>query len=269
MPSEWALPALKAAYENREAISAGWRKVLDRLRGPQNRIAFVGPGGVGKTVLLDHLTGRAFAKGYEPPGTSRKAERGAARAAGNRLAITVAPGQYGQKIDAFNDAFAPERPVDGVVFVTAHGFTTVLDQTAMKSNIEEGYDSIEKWRGLQFREDRQYLELVLNLMASAHRKSGKPQWMLVAVSKCDLFQSEIEAAEKYYSPYFHSPFSDILRKFRNDVGRNYFEWNAAPVCAWLEAFEWGQERVAPGLDLAARNHYLAKMTQRMGELCRA
>lgn len=269
MTVEWLIPAAKEAYKNREVALNTWEKLVTKLLGPKYRIAFVGPGGIGKTVLLDHMTGSAFKGGYEAPGQSRKAEDGTAKTNGNRLAVVVAPGQKsGPQIEVYNNIFDPENPVDGVVFVAGNGFVTTRDEHAMEANIGRGYDTVEKWRELSLAAELEVLEELCGLVRASKQKSRKPKWILVAVTKADLFYGEIQEARRYYSPHLESEFSHKLNRLRDSVGHDNLSWDATPVCSMLDDFVWGEETVESELSIEERDHYLSQFVTLLGGFCR-
>ena len=268
MAIEWLLPVAKEAYAHREVASSTWDKVVGKLFGPKTRLAFVGPEGTGKSVLLDHLTGTAMKRGYSRPAKSRKPESGKLKSQGNRLAITVSPGAGGPKVDTFNEVFGRANPVDGVVFVAGYGLKTLRDENAKQTNINLGYTTIEEWRKLNWKGELEYLTDLCATIEASHAESRRPRWLLVASTKADLYYREIEKVEAYYSPYKDSEFANILNELKLDVGRNNFEWDALPVCSMLESFHWGNDVLPSQLDSDERDHYLAQMTRRLGELCR-
>ena len=267
MPIEWILPAIEL-YKERHTLASGWDRVIAAIFGAKARVAIVGPGGVGKSVLLDHVTGDAFKAGYTKPAKSRRAELGKAKADGQRLAMVVVPGQGGPELDTMNEVLSPEKPVDGVMFVVGNGFITLRDERAKQVNIERGYDTIDKWRKLQIEAELRDLRETLGLMRAAQAKSRKPKWMMVCVTKVDLMQDELTEIEAYYSPHGDSEFSQEINTFTDQVGSDNFEWDAAPVCSILEPFEWGEDVRDSNLDAAARDHYISQMVDRVGEMCR-
>lgn len=269
----WIAKLLKEVYDNREHGMGLWDKALAKVLGPSYRIAFVGPGGIGKTVLLDHMTGKALKKGYKPPeAQSRNAETGGVKAKGRRLAFTVAPGQdAGPKFDTYERIFDPAKPVNGVVFVAGFGFETIRSDYSVAVERESlGRNTLETFRAAKLAEELSVLDEVLLRMRPALRASNPrcPAWMLVASTKADLYQNEIAEAEAYYAPHKDSDFTARIREFACQVGTDNFEWDTVPVASWLEDFEWAGERVQSTLTKAERDAYIGQMITRIGDLCR-
>ncbi len=268
MAIDWILPALKEAYKHKDAAFNTWDAMLSALLGPKSKIAFVGHGGIGKSVLLDYVSGKANKKDYKLPARSTTADRGGAKSEGYRLAITVSPGQGGPKVDSFNKIFDPQNAVDGIVFVAGSGYVTLRDEDSMEAMITKGFDSIAKWRGLNIREELEYLKDVCTHIRATKKKTRDIKWMLCAVTKADLFYDEITDVQKYYSPHSDSDFSSCLHELTMQVGSDNFEWDALPVCSHLENFPWGTSVQESRLGDEERDHYLAQFITRLGELSR-
>lgn len=266
--AKWVLPASKELYKNRHEIMSSWDKIISKIFGAKTSVAFVGPGGIGKTVLLDHITGKAYEPEYKAPGQSRRQESGKAKAEENRLAIIVSPGQGGPQIDSFSKIFHEERAVDGVVFVAGNGLVTLRRDDAVRQNIASGFDTICKWKLKNIQAELEYLKEVAAHIRNSSKKSRKPKWMIVAVTKLDLLFDNLSDVEEYYSPHGTSEFSEILNNLVVALGTDNFEWDAMPVCSALDDFSWGDEVVSSQLGEKERDHYLSQMVEKLGEMCR-
>jgi predicted ATPase len=118
----WAIPTAKTAAElawrNRNRIAEAWTNITRTLRGRKSDIAFTGAFGTGKSVLLDHLSGKAFDPAYTVPEESL--EREIAKVAqpyqvSRALRVTVLRGQETRRLTAVNEVFHGPRPADGLV----------------------------------------------------------------------------------------------------------------------------------------------------------
>ena len=265
---DWVLPTAKALYKSRHDIMSAGETFIAKLLGPKNSVAFVGPGGVGKTVLWDHITGAAYKPDYKKPGKSSRQEKGKAKVGDNQLAIVVAPGQGGPQVDSFEKIFDPKKGVDGIVFVAGNGLTTLHENEIIKHYIQEGFDTIEKWRDLNRKSELQSLKEVASNIRKSNNKAKKPKWMLVAATKVDLLPGQIEQIKEYYSPYGTSEFSQTLNELVLALGKDNFECDAIPVCSALDNFVWGTEHIPSQLNEADRDHYLSQMVDTLGRMCR-
>lgn len=263
------LPAAQAAYEHRDKIGSAWDNFVSMLHGKKLSIAITGPGGVGKTVLLDHLTGDAFKQGYLPPDQSQKVERGALPALKKRIRLITIPGQVsGPRQEAFKDLMTDEDTVDGIIHVVANGFTTTRSDIARGSlQRDYGANSIEEYRRHQLEAELGDLKETCNFIQASHLRHHRPKWLVVAVAKLDLYYDNLGEARLYYSPFGTSDFSKMLNELRNDVGRSFFRWDAAPVCAWLENFSWNNATVECGLLPAQRDHFVAGFIKKIQSFC--
>ncbi|WP_417825009.1 hypothetical protein [Thalassospira lucentensis] len=270
MTVEWAVPVLKEAVKNRHIVLNGWHRMVAFFLGPQSSIAVVGQGGIGKSVLVDHITGKAFKPNYKLPPKSRKIEKGLTKSQENRLALTVAPGQGGPQVDAFNKVFSTKgKTVDGIIFVAGNGLVSLRQEASIERYIKENNYDLDTFRREQLKDELDYLKQITNQVRMAQSRERKPRWLMVAVTKVDLYHSDLPAAEKYYSPHGDSQFSRALNKLKALVGADNFEWDSAPVCSALEDFVWGEETLKSDIDDIHRDHYLAQMIQRIGEMCQA
>ena len=267
MSASWLLPGVKTLYNNRQEVFNTWDRMVARVLGPKSRVAFVGPQGIGKTVLLDALVGRTLQDDYHLPHRSNRLEVGKAKSDGNRMGIVVAPGQGRPEQYAFDEIFNGKKTVDGVVFVAGAGFATLRDKTARAINVEKGITTIQQWRELQYAAELEYLQKVATRIEQSQQQAQMPKWLLIAATKIDLFYDDIAIAQQYYSPDGDSEFSKILNGLVNRVGSNNLTWDAVPVSSWLENFTWNNETQKSQLDADARNHYVASFVKKLGDMC--
>jgi len=269
MAGEWVIPIGKKLYKHREELLSIWKRTEDVLFGKKNRVAITGVVGGGKTVLLHHLTGEAYRRGYTPPYTSQHLEVSKFTAANKRLQLFVVPGQESrERIDSLRRLFASDEPVVGIIHVVPNGFVTLRGQQARNVLINDyGITNIDKLRAHFIKQELADLDETCTQIRSSISLHGRPNWMLVTVSKIDLYPDELEAAEAYYSPHAQSPFTDKLTELRRRVGTDSFRWDVLPVCTWLEDFEWNglvrQSKMSP----AQRDALVARFSRRLEQFC--
>ncbi|MER7586916.1 GTPase [Micromonospora sp. NPDC127501] len=259
-----------AAYRYREEIRSIWGKTLEKLVGKKSHIVFTGMPGVGKTVLLDHLTGRGFDPKYLPPGRSVNAERGKVNQSGNKMAITVIPGQLSQpRLEHLAQAFDTKQPVDGVVHVVCNGFAAQRDPFQVEYLRENGIDTLEKYREHHRQRELEDFAAVSNAIRVAAKKHRKAPWLLVAADKLDLYGSEAErlAARRYYGSD-GGAFFELVNTLRHRVGTDNMTYDLLPACAWIEDFEWAGEKVSPTLGNQERQGLILHLANAIYERCR-
>ena len=62
-------------------------------------------------------------------------------------------------------------------------------------------------------------------------RRDRPTWLVVAVTKADLFADDVDAAVHYYSPGSGTPFGDKLDDLRALAGGAKLSIDVLPVCA--------------------------------------
>lgn len=253
--SSWVLPVAQELYKNRKQLQSLWKSIETYMFGTKHSIAVTGLGGAGKTVLQDHLSGKAFSAKYTPPGASDRIEHARVPGENIRLDLTAIPGQttMPSRLDGLAQAFQTKQAVDGVIHVVSGGF--VSHSPAVKENsIRLGIDTIQKFVSDQIKAELDALDEVCDLVRASIRMHGKPRWIVIAVTKCDLYYNNIEAYRDYYYASKDSTFVARINKLQNQVGSDNLTWIAAPVCSWLEDFEWNGQVVNSVLNTAQRNH---------------
>lgn len=268
--SKWALPVAKEAYKNREALRSAW-KTFVKLFGRGRYLAVTGMAGAGKTVLFDHLSGKATGRDYKPPGTSEGPEKGNAKGTATRIGLITVPGQSAPARHRANDkifgAKKAKNAVDGVVHVVCNGFAATRREQAAGILVEKGYKTLAEYRKLRLQEELDDLEDTCGLIRRSIRETRKPAWLVVAVDKLDLYYDALPDAQRRYSPEGTGPFVDKLNLLSSRVGSDNFYWQASPVCGWLENFEWNGEVARSQFGDAERNHYLAQFAETLERCC--
>jgi Fe2+ transport system protein B len=267
--SAWLLPAAKEAYKNRDEIKSLWSRISTYFLGKKSSLAVTGMAGVGKTVLFDHLSAKAYKRGYKPPGRSEDEESGKVSAEGQRIGFRTIPGQSAKpRREALDHIFLGKKPVDGVIHVVANGFIEIRKQVSRQAHIKDaGLDTLEKFRAFYMKEDLKDLHETCEIIRQSFQKHRKPSWVLVAVTKADLFYGSIEQAEKHYSPEGDGEFSQRMKLLQSQIGSDNIRWEALPVCAWLEDFQWNGEQQPSLLKPDERDHYIALFAEQLERYC--
>lgn len=263
----WILPVAKEAYENREEVANTWDKLRKFFDGKETAIAVTGLPGSGKSLLCDYLTGKAYQRDYQKPGKSEKLEKGKVSTKNLTIRLATVPGQDSPpKFQALDELFDQDTPIDGVIHVVANGFTNV--RSTFGQELLTRKNALTIYRKSQFEQEIEDLSHICELIRKSIRRSGKPKWLLVAVTKIDLYYDDIETArDRYY--HGGSDFIERIQKLSNQVGSDNFVWDAFPVCSSLDDFVLGKETVVSKFKEDQRNYYIRNFLQKIKALCEA
>ena len=210
------------------ALSQAPDRASRLLRHRYPTVAVTGMTGVGKTRLADRLSRRASAQssteGGQDVGSAvmERRTRRNARLRGYRF--RVVPGENAAtRLGALDEVFHDE-PVDGVLHVVANGYATPrrtggTSGAALASREEQLAAELEDW------------SITAHRIASMAVRRERPTWLVIAVTKADLFADDIEAAVHYYSPGSGTPFGDKLDELRALAGGAKLSIDVLPVCA--------------------------------------
>ena len=203
---------------------------LYRHRFPM--VAVTGMTGVGKSQLVDRLTRRASDDGVAEVGSAvmERRTRRSPRLQGFRF--LVVPGDNAAtRLGALDEVFHDE-PVDGVIHVVANGFATPrraagTTGTATATREEQLAAELEDWT------------ITAHRIASMAVRRHKPIWLVIAVTKTDLYPDEVDEVVHYYSPGSGSPFGDRIDSLRALAGGAKLSIDVLPVSSQ------GGDRKAP------------------------
>lgn len=228
----------------------------DRLGGLFHRryplVAVTGMTGVGKSRLADRLTRRATVEANVEVGsaTMERRTRRAAKMRGFRL--RVVPGDNAAtRLGALDEVFHDE-PVDGVLHVVSYGHATPRRTAGTTGKAEATREELmaaelEDWT------------ITSHRIASLAVRRDKPIWLVIAVTKADLFPDQVDEAVDYYSPGSGSPFGDKVDELRALAGGARISVDVLPVCSQ------GGGRKSPMPDKEC-TRLLERLETRLGQL---
>ncbi|MEA5535393.1 GTPase [Crocosphaera sp. XPORK-15E] len=262
----WILPLAEEAYANREEILSNWEKFKTQLTGKQISIAVTGLPGVGKSVLCDYLSEKAYQRNYSTPGKSEDLENNNIAAKNIKIRLSTIPGQDSpNKLAALDEIFHEEYPIDGVIHVVANGYSSL--RSAFAQEWYQGTD-IEAYRQAQLKVEIDDISDICERMRKSIRITGKPKWLLVAVTKIDLYYDTIEQARDRYH-VGESEFTRRIRKLSNQVGSDNFTWEVLPVCSILDDFKLGDTIYQSKFKEKERNHYINQFLKKIIAISKA
>lgn len=193
-----------------QAIGRGRDRILHTARRRYPSVAVTGMTGVGKTELVEHLAGH----GSPPPNDAGSATLEKRVRRGRRLTgfrFRVVPGENAAtRLSALDDVFH-DHPVDGVLHLVANGYAT-----GRRAGGTSGVARVE--RAEQLRRELDDWTVTAHRIASMAVRRDHPIWLIVVVTKADLFASSIEEVVHSYSPGSGTPFGDRLDDLRALAG---------------------------------------------------
>lgn len=233
------------------ALAGGRQRARRALRERFPTVAVTGMTGVGKTALVDRLSRHAPARGPVQVGSAvmEKRTRNIGKLRGFRF--RVVPGENAAtRLGALDNVFHDEA-VEGVLHVVANGYATGrriagITGAAAVDREQQLARELEDWT------------ITAHRIASMAVRREQPTWLIIAVTKVDLFPDEIESVVRTYSPGSGTPFGNRLDDLRALAGAAKLSVDVLPVCA-----EGGKD--AP-ISAGQRDDYLAALEARMAQL---
>ncbi len=204
------------------AISQAPDRASRLLRNRYPTVAVTGMTGVGKSQLVDRLTRRSTDDTAAEVGsaTMERRTRKGARLHGFRF--LVVPGDNAAtRLGALDEVFHDE-PVDGVIHVVANGYATPrraagITGAATATREEQLAAELEDWT------------ITSHRIASLAVRRSKPIWLIIAVTKTDLYRDDIDEVVRYYSPGSGSPFAERVDALRALAGGAKLSVDVLPV----------------------------------------
>lgn len=236
------------AYKHRHTIQRWWKELQAHFNFGRTNIVVVGRPNVGKSVMAAYLYGETNNLSWDLPTTSTDVEATALTFNENwAKLVRVIPGQkIHNRYSGIEEAFSKHEALEGIIYVVDWGFTDERDPTVKERKIKglagtDKFDSIEKIRAENLKDEIEDFKLMCHEIERAFTKKNPPKWLLIIANKADLFFDKLDEVQTYYHPEGDSKFSQILQATRNRIGEQNLKCAAIPMCAYERDFKWNNE----------------------------
>lgn len=195
----------------RSTLSSAPERLGHLFRRRYPMVAITGMTGVGKTELANRLSGRPAGAGSADVGSAVMEKRTRSGRSLHGFRFFVVPGDNAAtRLGALDEVFH-DQPVDGVIHVVANGHATPrrvggTTGTASATREEQLALELEDWA------------ITAHLIASMAVRRDKPIWLVIAVTKADLFADDLDEVLARYSPGSGSPFARKIDELRALAG---------------------------------------------------
>jgi len=247
------------AYKYRKSIHEYWKKAQIKVGKGSPNVIITGRAGVGKSVLASHYHGEANSLDWREPGTSSDVEIKPITIGDWTKIVAVIPGQNSaERAKSLDYSLNQTDDLEGVIHVVDWGYTTIRDTAVKKDMVEErGFDSVKKVRQHNMNLELEDFKSMLEKISMSIASGRGPKWLVIAVNKIDLFESDLEQARQYYHPSCSGLFPEKIGELYQSIGKNNLKVICLPVCSMPEPFLWNGEVISSEIDsVAKQRNYL-------------
>jgi hypothetical protein len=232
------------------ALARSGQRLRHVLQHRYPTVAVTGMTGVGKTVLVDRLCRRTSSPGPVESGSAVMEYRMRRGGDLRGFRFRVVPGENAAtRLGALDEVFHDDA-VDGVLHVVANGYAT-----GRRLAGTTGAAAVD--REQQLARELDDWTITAHRIASMAVRRQYPTWLIVVLTKVDLFADDVDEAVRYYSPGSGSPFAERFDELRSLAGGAKLAVDVLPVCSTVEG-----DAVTP----RRRDAYLSALESRMAQL---
>lgn len=233
------LKHLYSIYKYRRLIKKLAKKGLIKAGFQYPDIVVLGRAGVGKTMLVNRLKDVGIYYETKFPGVSRKLEYDVVDIESNPHTILVIPGQKFTERDlGIQTTFEEGKKIDGIIYVVDWGYTTLRDDVIRQTLIDSGIDSIEKIRQINIESEIIDFSEIVNKISNINDNDKLPKWLIILITKVDLFESKLVLAKSHYHPNGNSEFSKLLIKLNENTNNN-IRMEMVTTSSTIDSYSWG------------------------------
>lgn len=256
-------------YKYRHKINEFLVKARVKFKlGVSPHILVLGRGGVGKTVLLDHISDEASSKEWQLPETSSTTELKTAELGEWYKIIAVAPGQNTlERRKAVDNALNTKNNLQGIIYLTDFGYTEIRNEALKEELVQEGLTDIDSIRKKNLDLELEEFDTFLTFLEHAILNERGPKWLIIGVNKIDLYFDHLKDAQRYYDPECNGKFKDRIEKLYSQIGRHKLKVICLPVCSLNEPYSWNNLEVTSKINSSMRSrNYLKAFIDQIGLL---
>lgn len=243
-------------YKNRHLIQKWLKLIMVACSIGKTQVLILGRSGVGKSVLTSIIHGEAEKLQWKEPGVSQDIEVKPILIGEWTKIATVVPGQdIIERQRALHKHFV-NNTLEGMIYVVDWGFTDLRSKHIEQKLVDQGkFETLEQIRNYHLKQELiDFSKVVEQLKLTLSNKKG-PKWLMIAVTKFDLFNDNELDARLYYEDK-QGEFYSILNDLITSVGEQNFKIRISFVSAQIEDFQWNGVIHKPKLTSSAAHKEL-------------